>query len=58
MIRIPTQRVRPPEVRGELTILATGEKTEKLHSEWFMVPGAPDYRVLGAPNIVIVLKLP
>ena len=30
---------------------------KKLHSEWFMVPGAPDHRVLGTPNIVIVLKL-
>ena len=29
MIRIPAQRVRPPEVRGELTILATGETKGK-----------------------------
>ena len=56
MIRIPAQRVRPPEVRDELTVLATGE-TKKLHSEWFMVPGAPDHRVVGALNVVIVLKL-
>ena len=55
MIRIPAQRVRPPEVRGEPTVLATGEM-KKLHSEWFIVPGAPDYRVLGAPNIVVVLN--
>ena len=29
----------------------------KLHSEWFIVPGAHDYnRVLGALNILIVLN--
>ena len=55
-IRIPGQRVRPPEVKGELTVLATGEMKKKLHSEWFMVPGAPDYRVLGATNIGVMLN--
>ena len=40
----------------KLTMLDTGE-TKKLHSEWLIVPGAHDYnRVLGAPNIVIVLN--
>ena len=59
MIRIPAQRVRPFEVRGEPTVLARQEMKEKkqLHSEWFMVPGAPHHRVLGAPNVVIVVKL-
>ena len=32
-------------------------KMKKLHSEWFIVPGAQDYnRLLGALDIVIVLN--
>ena len=53
---IPAQRVRPPEMRSEPTMLATGETKKKLHNEQFMVPGAPDYRVLGASKIVVVLN--
>ena len=29
MIRIPAQRIRPPEAKGELTVLARGENKEK-----------------------------
>ena len=34
MIRIPAQRVRPPEVKGELTMLARGEKERKQTAQW------------------------
>ena len=43
-------------MRGETDCAGHRRNEKKLCSEWFIVPGAHNYnRVLGAPNIVIVL---